>query len=254
MAITLTDRLSFWIAAAVVLTGGAALFAIGFQFAALLFVLHVPAVLAYLLIVRAVWLGLQRKPWALQLGGRAVGKGAAGIAVPFLFVLLWGVAREGGFVDAQISYKQSGHETGSHWSNWEMRVPERVIPDPGLAVTAPAGAFGDGFRRALLHQWIAADGAQLHGTVAFDCEPRFAPWPLWKAAEFESKAAIELQMRRTGVEEARCMTITMTLRGSWTAVGLMSHRNFQEWVGREIGEKVHRVIAGRVKDLHNPKK
>lgn len=247
------DRLSSWIVAALVLTALPAVLLVGVQPAALLFLLHVPAVLAYLLLVRAAWRALHRRPWDLQVRGRMRLGGAAGVLVPLLFLVLWGVGRETGFVRAQLTVKRADHQTSSRWQDWADRVPATPIQHTGLAVTAPAGALGDAFRAALRHHWSAGDGSQLHGTVALACEPPFAGWPLWKSEEVGCRVAIELQMRKADVEVARCTTIDMQVQGTWTAIGTMSRRDFHEWLGDDLGEKVRDTIAQRVRKLHDPK-
>ena len=104
----MTNRLPFWIAVAAVIACGLAIVITGFSPGSLLAVLlgamHVPAVLATLLLGRALWRLLCKRSWALRLGEREVLGGIGGFAVPILFLVTWTVARESGVVSAQTCY------------------------------------------------------------------------------------------------------------------------------------------------------
>ena len=253
----MTNRLSFWIVASVVFVGACALFLFGFSglgLTSLLMLLpHVPAVCAVLLTTRALVLAVCGRPWGLEFRGRTYGNGPSGLVVPALFLLLWTVARENGFVKAHISVKNMQHNSSSFATGWEDRVPEHAISTPGLAVTAPAGILGDTFRQALRHHWSDGDGSQLHGAVRLVHEPPFAGWPLYKSVDVQCQVEADLQMRRPSEEIARCTTLTMKIGGTWTAIGTFSRRDFHEWLGSELGRMVRDEIGNRVRKLRDPK-
>jgi hypothetical protein len=248
----LTDRLSFWIAVAAVIPCGLAVFITGFSPGILLAVplgaLHVPAVLATLLLGRAMWRLLRKRSWALKLGDREVLGGIGGFAVPILFLVAWTVARESGVVGANTCRTSAGSTRTTVTNAWRSEAPESALPRSGLAVRAPAGALGDAFAGQLRGGWITADNSRLYGSVTLACEPPFAGWPLYKSATMKCRAEARLQLRSDAAPDAaRGSTIEMDVDGTWTMVGLASRRDFQEWLGRELGEDARKVIDEAVR-------
>lgn len=249
----MTNRLSFWVVASVALVGACAIFLSGFRLASLLLLMHVPAVCAVVLLTRALVLAVRGQPWGLEFRGRTVLDGMLGIAAPMVFLLLWTVARESGVVSAQLSVKNTQFRSSSHWTGWQDRVPERPITNPGVAVTAPMGVLGDSFRTELRHQWSAGDGSQLHADLRLVCEPPFAGWPLYKSVNVQCRIEADVQMRRPSEDVARCATLTMTIEGTWTAIGIVSRRDFHEWLGRDLGDKARDAIGDKFRKLHEKK-
>jgi len=250
----LTNRLSFWIAVAAVIPCGLAIFITGLSPGILLAVLlgemHVPAVLATLLLGRALWRLLRKRSWALKLGDREVLGGVAGFAVPILFLVTWTVARESGVVGAHMCYTSARNNRTSVTNAWRSEAPESSLPRSGLAVLAPAGALGDAFAEQLRGGWITADNSQLCGSVTLTCEPPFAGWPLYKSATMKYRVVARLQLRTDAAPTAtRGSTIEMDVDGTWTMVGLACRRDFQSWLGQDLGEGARKEIDEAVRKV-----
>lgn len=253
LAASLINRLSYWVGIATALCLAAGVLVVGVGFVTLFALLHVPFVLALLLLLRAIVLRVRGESPALEWRGRPVLAGTAAIAVPAVFLVVWVVARETGVVKAELCSKVAQHSISSLWGQWEERVPERVIEASGLQVKAPDGVFGDAFRDALRGVWVAGDGSQLHGDVTIAYDPPFAGWPLYKTVELNSRVTALLQLHRADAGQPRSSNVTMDIEGTWTAVGLTSHRDFRTWLGRELGGLVRKIVDERVRDATKKK-
>lgn len=247
----LTNRLSFWLAVAAAIPCALAIYITGFSPATLLAVLlgalQVPAMLATLLLGRAIWRALSNRSWALKVGPREVLGGASGFALPILFLVAWTVARESGVIGANMYYTSAGSNHTTVTNAWRSEAPEPSWPRSGLAVRAPAGVLGDAFAEQLRGEWTSADSSRLYGLVTLTCEPPFAGWPLYKQASMKCRIEARLQLRTdVGSDATRGSTIEMDVAGTWKMVGLASRRDYQSWLGRALGQDARKAIDDAV--------
>ena len=243
----MTDRLSFWIAAATVIVVAAAIALTGMLWTSALALIHVPMVLAVLLLGRVAWRALHGRPWALRAGSREVLAGVAGFAAPLLFLGAWTVAREIGVIGARLTATQSGTRRSTMTTAWHVDAEQPLLPDPGLVVHAPDGVLGETFTAGLQGRWPAT-GASLHGDVTLACDAPGAAWPLYKSAELTCKVTATLQLHPADrAMPVRSSSLTMDVESTWTMMGLASRRDFQQWVGGELAQFVRTAIDDNVK-------
>lgn len=234
-------KLSSWLLLAVLLTAAVAWIVAGFHPGALFALLQVPAVLAALLLARAAVLVLQGRPFALQWRGRSVLGGKLGLWLPALFVVGWTFVRENGWFDANCCASRSDHRSGAVSQGWRDLTKEPLLP--GVVVNAPANAFGAGIHAALPDHWMIGDH-RLAAAVTIPGDAPFRPWPLYKSAALGLRITVVLQMqpqREDGV--VRTSSIEFEVDGTWTTYGFSSQRHHHLWIGRTIGELLHKAIG-----------
>jgi len=243
----LTDRLSFWIAAATVIVVAAAVAMTGLLWSSAIALIHVPMMLAVLLLGRASWRALHGRPWALRAGRRQVLAGVAGFAAPLLFLGAWTMARESGVIGARLTATQSGTNRTTMTTGWQVDAEQPLLPKAGLVVHAPDGVLGETFAAGLQGRWPAML-ASLHGDVTLACDAPFAPWPLYKSAAFKCKVTATLQLHPVDqAKPVRSASLTMDVDSTWTMLGLASRRDFQGWIGGELAQLVRKAIDEDVK-------
>lgn len=240
-----TNRLSFWIVVAVVFALTACGLLVGPTLAALLGLLHVPMLLALLLLARAVVLRVRSVDAGLRVGDRTMLGGAAAIAAPLVFLVAWSALREVGVVDAELSLKRHNHNLSTATTPWTDGAPANVIPEVGLVVVVPEGVFGDAVRRQLRQTWVPRDGV-LRGEVKVEGEVPSSWWPLRKSASVHFKVHVDLQVhRRDG--RVRSSAVDLEWKAECEALGITSNRAFQRWIGAELGDEVRQAIGNAVK-------
>ena len=243
----MTDRLSFWIAIATVIVVAAAVALTDQLWSGAIALIHVPMVLAVLLLGRAAWRALHGRPWALRAGRREVLAGFAGFAAPLLFLGAWTTARETGVIGARLTSTQSGTNRTTMTTGWHVDAEQPLLPNPGLVVHAPDGVLGETFAAGLQGRWPAML-ASLHGDVTLACDVPTAPWPLYKSAELTCKVTATLQLHPADqAMPVRSSSLTMDVESTWTMMGLASRRDFQGWIGGELAELVRSAIDEHVK-------
>jgi len=260
----LTDRLSFWIAAATVIVVAAAVAMTGLLWSSAIALIHVPMTLAVLLLGRATWRALHGRPWALRAGRRQTLAGVAGFAAPLLFLGAWTMARESGVtlqaadperllwrrravIGVRLTATQSGTNRTTMTTGWQEDAEQPLLPNAGLVVHAPDGVLGETFAAGLQGRWPAML-ASLHGDVTLTCDAPFAPWPLYKSAAFKCKVTTTLQLHPVDqAKPVRSASLTMDVDSTWTMLGLASRRDFQGWIGGELAQLVREAIDEHVK-------
>lgn len=243
----MTNRLSFWIVVSAVLAVAAAGFLVGPQPAALIGLIHVPMLLASLLLARAVVLYIRRRDAGIQVGGRTVLGGPWAVAVPLLFLVAWSALREAGLVDSQLALKRHSQNLTTMTQPWTDGASPRVISEQGLVVAAPEGVFGDALRAQLRHHWVTSEGAA-RGEVTVTGEVPSSWWPLRKRADVDFVVHVDLQMHGLS-GTVRSSAIDLHWRAECEALGITSNRNFQGWIGGELGQEVHDAIGDAVKKI-----
>jgi hypothetical protein len=236
-------RLTHWILAATAFAAAVAIAVTGPGWHCLLAALHVPAVLAAMLLTRAAMLVLRGRPFGLQIAGRTVLTGKAGLWLPALVLLCWTALRETGTIRAracaQIAQRNSSWSAGP----WTDRTDQPLLTAPEIRVQAAAGAFGAAFARQIPDHWLGSDwrlGADI--TVTGDLPLR--PWPLYKAAplRMEVQAVMQLQPSH-GDGPVRCSHLRLEVDGEFRMLGFASQRDFHEWLGHEVGRIAHGALS-----------
>jgi hypothetical protein len=238
-------KLSTWLLIALAFVAVVAVFTVGFHPAMGLALLHVPAVLAVLLLMRAAVLVMQDRSFALQWRGRSVLGGKLGLWLPALFVVGWTFLRETGALDANCSISHNDFRNGSVSLAWRDGAGEALLP-AGIAVKAPANAFGAGVDAALPDHWLLQEH-RLAATVSVDGDAPFRPWPLWKSASLAYRVTVVLQLQpQRGSGAVRTSSIAIDVEGTWTSLGFSSQRKYHQWMGGSVGELVRKTIGKHV--------
>lgn len=236
--------LVFWVALAAtiaLLLGG---IAIGPQPAVLLALVQTPALLAGLLLLRAVWLRARSRSNELTWRGRPVLAGAAGWLVPLGFLVLWSVARETGWFDANLSWSRNQHRSGWNSSAW-TELPADAPPSAGrLVVEVAEGAFGDAFREGFPEHWLLGT-ARVTGRVSTTYSPPLWTWPLYKNEPVAAEVRCELRIE-PDAGPVRAASIAYEFTGEATLYGLASRRAFHTHLGRLLGRGVEKAVRDHV--------
>ncbi len=239
----MTNRLWFWVAAATVSTGAAALLLAGFSWAALVVALQLPLVLGSLLLTRAIVLKLDGKPLALRVGDRELLRGAGAFVAPSLLVVSWILVLESGHVTVQMWRIDSNTKWSSNESGWSAQKPIAAMSPHAVVAHGPEGALGDAFAAALPRDWPVGSGKRLCGDVTLYCEPASTPFVLYQSVGMTCQLEGRLQVR--GDADADLVpqqTFTMRFEGSWTAFGLGSRRELHEHIGAAIAKGAHELL------------
>lgn len=239
------NRLSVWLLVAALFAFAVALAVAPPGWHTLLVALHVPAVLATLLLARAIWLVVKGRPLGLQVAGRTVLAGKEALWLPALVLLAWSSLREGGFVRARFCTQDSACNATWIAQPWVERTDQPLLADR-VVVAAPDDALGAWVDGALPDHWLGGDW-RLHAAITVDGRAPFVPWPLYKSATLRCMVRGVLQLHPTkGSAPVRCSSFELEVDGGFTMAGFASQRDFHEWLGREIGQRLHKNIEGHL--------
>jgi hypothetical protein len=239
-------RLTHWILAA-------ALFAVAVTAAVtepgwhcLLGALHVPAVLAAMLLARATALVLMKRPLGLQFAGRTVLAGKAALWLPAFVLLAWTALRESGAIRVRASAQSSNRSLSSLAEAWTERTDQPLLTAPEIRIQAPANVFGAAIDRQFADHWLSGDW-RLCAEITVDGGVPMRPWPLYKTAmvRWEVQAVLQLQPLH-GDAPVRCSKVRVEVDGEFRMLGFASQRDFHEWLGHEVGRAVHGAISDHV--------
>lgn len=236
----MSRSLVFWAVAAILLALGLGVLAIGPQPAVLLALLHAPALLAGMLLLRAIWLGIRGSSSELVWRGRPVLAGFAAWLAPLGFLVLWTVVRETGWLDANLSWSQTQSNVMSTASAWR-ELPDDAPPSDGrLVFDVAGGAFGQSFCQNL-PEHLSVNSARITGRISVDYQPPAWCWPLWKHERLETVIRCEL---RSEPKEGpvRVSTIQWQIDTQTTMSGSASRLTFHRHLGQLLGKEVSKTV------------
>lgn len=245
------DRLSFWAAAAAVLSLGASIVMLGVSFSTLITgVLLTILLLPAMLILRAVLAMVRGLPSDLYVGDRVLLPGAFALVAPLLALASVSGLRELGFVTANLyaAHSQTQQTSSSMRSNGQLMDPP-TLPT-GLTVVDRGGlqVFA---AESLLNETLIACIPQissLTGYVQVEVETPSAWMPFWKRTELAATVHGVLQLQQTG-EKTRLITSNwkVTIDGTWAMTGIASQRDFHVYLGTNLGKACSDALLDEVK-------
>lgn len=240
----MSRSLVFWAVAAILLALGLGVLAIGPQPAVLLALLHAPALLAGMLLLRAIWLGIRGSSSELVWRGRPVLAGFATWLAPLGFLVLWTVLRETGWLDANLSWSQTKNSVMSTATAWS-ELPADAPPSEGrLVFDVAGGAFGQSFCQNLPEHWFV-NSARVTGRISADYQPPAWCWPLWKHERLATVIRCELRFEPQD-GPVRVSTIEWQVDAQTTMSGSASRRTFHKHLGQLLGNQVSKTLHDQV--------
>lgn len=235
-------RLTHWLLAATLFAVAVVAVVTGPGWHCLLALMHVPAVLATMLLIRAAVLVLLGRPFGLQFAGRTVLAGRAGLWLPALALLCWTALRELGSIRARACAQNSSRDLSWQGDPWHEVTDLPPSTSAEIQVRAPAGAFGTAFAAQFPDHWFSGDW-RVAATITVDGEVPMQPWPLYKSATMRSQVVAGLQLRPTrGDGPVRSSELRLELGGDFRMLGFASQRDFHEWLGHDLGRVTREAI------------
>ncbi|MBL8747579.1 MAG: hypothetical protein JNK78_00355 [Planctomycetes bacterium] len=102
------------------------------------------------------------------------------------------------------------------------------------------GASGDAFARELRCVWSTADG-RLHADVTLTGDRPSAWLPLYKDEQVKFRVEAPMQWHRAD-GAIRWSKLKVDFTATYRMIGTSRSRDFQEWIGRELGEAVRKQV------------
>ena len=250
-----------WFVAATAIVAVLSVALVGLQSFAFLGLVQVPAVLAFLLTVRAIVGLAQGRSTTLRNGRQTILSGISALVVPVALLGCWMVLRETGTIGARLMRSTSQVDTNSSWPTWRSdggAASEPAAPPEtdatGIELVLPTGVLQDRIGHHLRDLATAVAGAQVRGRIRIEFDPPWALLPLWKSATRSCSVVVALDAERPGTGVRGRLQGELELRGQWTMLGFAAQRDFHTYLGDTMGREIRKALAGKLRDLLAPGK